>query len=138
MTFMIIGSYSLSNSMFDVGTLILFGVLGYAFRKADFPLAPAAMTLILGPLIEKKLRLALELSAGDFSVFVTSPVSAILLALTAIIILRPMIRILIAKIRGSTVSGGVGGIETYEPSENETAYNVKVQLLVHDFMGLII
>jgi putative tricarboxylic transport membrane protein len=93
-TFMIIGSYSLSNSMFDVGTLILFGVLGYTFRKADFPLAPAAMTLILGPLMEKKMRLALELSAGEFSIFFTRPVSALLLALTAIILLWPLVRLL--------------------------------------------
>ncbi|MEW6671960.1 MAG: tripartite tricarboxylate transporter permease [Thermodesulfobacteriota bacterium] len=99
LAFMLIGSYSLSNSMFDIGTLILFGILGYIFRKADFPLAPAAMTLILGPLLEKKLRLALELSDGDFSVFFTRPISGTLLALAAIIILWPAIRLLISRIR---------------------------------------
>ena len=97
LSFMVIGSYSLSNSMFDVGTLIFFGVLGYIFRKADFPLAPAALTLILGPLLEKKLRLSLELSDGDFSVFFTRPVSAVLLALAALIILWPTFMTLINK-----------------------------------------
>jgi len=50
--------------------------------------------------MEKKLRLALELSAGDFSVFVTRPVSAILLALAVIIILWPVVRFLISKRHG--------------------------------------
>ena len=99
LSFMLIGSYSLSNSMFDVGTLIFFGVLGYIFRKADFPLAPAALTLILGPLLEKKLRLSLELSDGDFSVFFTRSVSAVLLALAALIILWPTFMALIKKFR---------------------------------------
>ena len=88
--FMLIGAYSLANSMFDVGTLIAFGVLGYIFRKADFPLAPAALTLILGPLLEKKMRLALELSGGDLSVFYTTPVSGTLLAIAALIVLWPL------------------------------------------------
>jgi putative tricarboxylic transport membrane protein len=107
MAFMIIGSYSFSSSMFDVGTLILFGGLGYVFRKADFPLAPAALTLILGPLIEKKLRLALELSDGDFSVFLTRPFSAVLLGLAVLILLWPVFRILISK-RGGLKARGAG------------------------------
>jgi putative tricarboxylic transport membrane protein len=94
LAFMLIGSYSLSNSVFDVGTLVVFGVLGYIFRKADFPLAPAALTLILGPLLEKNMRLALELSAGDLSVFFTEPISATLLALALLIVALPALRAL--------------------------------------------
>lgn len=97
LAFMLIGSYSLSNSMFDVGTLILFGVLGYIFRKADFPLAPAALTLILGPLLERRMRLALELSGGDFGIFFTRPVSAVLLVLAAAIVLWPALRFLLSR-----------------------------------------
>jgi putative tricarboxylic transport membrane protein len=96
LAFMLIGSYSLSNSVFDVGTLVVFGVLGYIFRKADFPLAPAALTLILGPLLEKNMRLALELSAGDLSVFFTEPISATLLALALLIVALPALRALIS------------------------------------------
>ena len=54
LTFMLIGSYSLSNSMFDVGTLILFGMLGYVFRKADFPLAPGRADPHFGTVTREK------------------------------------------------------------------------------------
>lgn len=99
LAFMLIGSYSLSNSMFDVGTLLLFGVLGYIFRKAEFPLAPAAMTLILGPLLERRMRLALELSNGDFGTFFDRPVSAILLVASGLIVLWPVSRLLLSRVR---------------------------------------
>jgi putative tricarboxylic transport membrane protein len=103
LAFMLIGAYSLSNSLFDIGTLVVFGILGYIFRKADFPLAPAALTLILGPLLEKNMRLALELSGGDFAVFVTQPISATLLALAGLIIAWPALRALISMRRRRVV-----------------------------------
>ncbi len=102
LTFMLIGAYSLSNSAFDVGTLIAFGVLGYIFRKAEFPLAPTALTLILGPLLEKKMRLALELSGGDLSVFYATPISGTLLALAALIVLWPVYQVLANTYRRRT------------------------------------
>lgn len=108
LAFMLIGSYSLSNSMFDIGTLIVFGLIGYVLRKADFPLAPVALTLILGPLLEKNLRLALELSAGEFSVLFTNPISGVLLALAAFIILSPLLRRILATYRSRNASDQVG------------------------------
>lgn len=77
--FCVIGAYTLSNSLFDIGTMLGFGVLGYALKKLDFPLAPMVLTLILGPLMEKSMRQALGLSMGDPSIFVTSPLSLVLL-----------------------------------------------------------
>ncbi len=90
--FMIIGAYSVKQTMFDVGLLTLFGVIGYALKKLDFPVAPAVLTLILGPLMERSLRRALDLSQGDFSVFFTKPISAVLLALAVIFLLSPLLR----------------------------------------------
>lgn len=84
--FCIIGAYSLNNSMFDVGVMIVCGLLGYAFKKLDFPLAPAILTLILGPLMERSLRESLSLSQGDYSIFFTRPISLCLLIVTAIIL----------------------------------------------------
>ncbi len=84
--FCIIGGYSLNNSMFDVGVMILCGLLGYAFKKLDFPLAPAILTLILGPLMERSLRESLSLSQGDYSIFFTRPISLLFLIVTAIIL----------------------------------------------------
>ena len=75
LVFCIIGAYSLNNSIFDVGMMILCGLLGYLFKKLDFPLAPAILTLILGPLMERSLRESLSISQGDFSIFFTRPIS---------------------------------------------------------------
>lgn len=84
--FCIIGAYSLNNSMFDVGVMILCGLLGYVFKKLEFPLAPAILTLILGPLVERSLRESLSLSQGDYSIFFTRPISLVFLVITAIIL----------------------------------------------------
>jgi len=86
LVFCVIGGYSLNNSMFDVGVMILCGVLGYAFKKLDFPLAPAILTLILGPLMERSLRESLSLSRGDYGIFFTRPISLTLLLITAVIL----------------------------------------------------
>jgi putative tricarboxylic transport membrane protein len=86
LAFTLIGAYSVDNSVFDVGVLVFFGVLGYFFKKLDFPLAPVALTLILGPLMEKGLRASLEMSQGDFSIFLSSPI-ALALLLTAFFVL---------------------------------------------------
>jgi putative tricarboxylic transport membrane protein len=84
--FCIIGGYSLNNSMFDVGMMILCGFLGYVLKKLDFPMAPAILTLILGPLMERSLRESLSLSQGDYSIFFTRPISLFFLIVTATIL----------------------------------------------------
>ena len=91
--FMVIGAYSLENSLFDVGAMLGWGFVGYAFRKLDIPLAPMVLTLILGPLMERGLRQSLEISRGDFTVFFTRPISAVLLAIGAAFIISTVFRI---------------------------------------------
>jgi putative tricarboxylic transport membrane protein len=66
--------------------MILCGLLGYVFKKLDFPMAPAILTLILGPLMERSLRESLSISQGDYSIFFTRPISLILLVITAAIL----------------------------------------------------
>jgi len=85
--FCIIGAYSLDNNMFDVGVMIFCGILGYVFKKLDYPLAPAILTLILGPMLERSLRESLSLSQGDYSIFVTRPISVFFLIVTALILI---------------------------------------------------
>lgn len=92
--FCILGAYSLNQSVFDVGVMIAFGVLGYIFRKIDWPLAPTVLALILGPMMERALRTSLEMSAGDLSILVTRPISAVLLIVAAIVLLSPAVRLL--------------------------------------------
>jgi putative tricarboxylic transport membrane protein len=84
--FCILGAYSINQSTFDVWVMLIFGVIGYILRKLDFPLAPAVLGVILGPQLEKSLRTSLEMSAGDFSIFLSRPIALGLLALAALII----------------------------------------------------
>ncbi|MBD3625515.1 MAG: tripartite tricarboxylate transporter permease [Rhodobacteraceae bacterium] len=81
LVFTIVGSYSLNGSMFDVWTMLGFGVVGYLMRKADFPMAPIALTLVLGPYFEQSLRQSLVLSRGDFMIFFRSGISTTLVVL---------------------------------------------------------
>jgi len=91
--FCVLGAYSLNQSVFDVGIMIGFGVLGYIFRKIDWPLAPTVLALILGPMMERNLRTALEMSGGDLSILVTRPISAGLLIVAAVVLLTPAVRL---------------------------------------------
>jgi putative tricarboxylic transport membrane protein len=89
MAFMVVGSYSVSNSVFDIMIMALFGMIGYLLRKLEFPLAPVVLTLILGPLMERSLRLSLDISQGDIGIFLESPIAVVLLSLTALILIAP-------------------------------------------------
>jgi len=85
--FAIIGSYSINSSMFDVGVMIAAGIAGYFLRKLDFPIAPIALTLVLGPQFEMSLRQSLVLSDGSYMIFFRSGISTTLLVLAATIII---------------------------------------------------
>ena len=90
--FCIVGAYSLKGAVFDVGVMLVFGVIGYFLRKLNFPLAPAVLALILGPFMEKSLRTSLEMSGGDFTIFATRPISATLLLLAVLVIIVSTLR----------------------------------------------
>jgi len=89
-TICIVGAYSLKNAAFDVGVMMVFGVLGYFFRKGGFPAAPMILSMILGPMLERSLQQALKMSAGDLWIFAEKPISAALLLITAIVMLIPV------------------------------------------------
>lgn len=95
LVFCCIGVYSINNNVLDVGTTIVFGMIGYLFNKLDCEAAPLILGFILGPMMEENLRRALLLSRGDPSVFFTSPISCgLLLAAAAmlLIVAAPSIR----------------------------------------------
>ncbi|MBD0417354.1 tripartite tricarboxylate transporter permease [Oryzicola mucosus] len=85
--FCCIGVYSVNNSTFDVMLAAAFGILGYAFIRLGCEPAPLALGFVLGPLMEENLRRAMLLSRGDPMIFVQRPISAVLLAVTAVLIL---------------------------------------------------
>ena len=85
--FCAIGVYSTNNNTFDIWLVAIFGVIGYYFIKLGCEPAPLLLGFILGPMMEENLRRALLLSRGDWSVFVTRPLSASLLAVAAIMVI---------------------------------------------------
>jgi len=93
--FCCIGVYSLQNNVFDVMMTAVFGLLGWIFVKLECEPAPLLLGFILGPMMEENLRRALLLSRGDWTVFATRPISAVMLGLAVIlllIIIAPSIR----------------------------------------------
>ncbi|WP_408010214.1 tripartite tricarboxylate transporter permease [Pseudalkalibacillus sp. A8] len=82
----IVGTYSISNSLWDVGGLLAFGLLGYFLKKADIPVAPIALMFILGDLMEKSLLQSLALYKGNFLAIFTRPISGTFLALSILAI----------------------------------------------------
>ncbi|PLK50345.1 tripartite tricarboxylate transporter permease [Uliginosibacterium sp. TH139] len=76
----VVGAFGLGNRIFDVGTIVFFGLVGYAFVKCKIPQTPFIIGLILGPMAETNLRRGLMLSDGNFMGFLTEPISAGFLA----------------------------------------------------------
>jgi putative tricarboxylic transport membrane protein len=87
-----VGVYSASSSLFDLGLLALFGLLGYAMRKLDYPSAPLVLGLVLGDGMEKALRQALMMSQGDLSILVSRPISAVLLTVAILLLIVPLFK----------------------------------------------
>jgi putative tricarboxylic transport membrane protein len=93
--FCAIGVYSTNNNTFDIWMVAVFGVIGYLFIKLGCEPAPLLLGLILGPMMEENLRRAMLLSRGDWSVFVTRPLSLGLLiaaSLLLVIVMLPSIK----------------------------------------------
>ena len=76
--FTLIGSFSVNNNLWDVFTMVLFGVIGYVMRKFDYEPAPLILALVLSPMMENALRQSLILSHGSFSIFFTRPIALVL------------------------------------------------------------
>jgi putative tricarboxylic transport membrane protein len=89
--FCLIGVYTVSNAVFDIYIMIAFGVVGYLMKKFDYEGAPLVLAFVLGPLFEVNLRKSLILSHGDFSIFVTRPISACCLLIAVLLLLSPLI-----------------------------------------------
>ena len=78
--------------MFDVGLMVLVGLAAFVLRMLDYPLAPAVLAIVLGPIAEPKLRQSLLLSDGDFSIFFTSPIAGPITVVALILIFLPFFK----------------------------------------------
>lgn len=95
--FCFVGVYMINHRLFDIGVMIVFGILGYFFRKVHIPLAPFLFAIILGPMLESNLRETLLTTTGDISIFFARPISLFFLLLTVFILIWPYIKIKIGK-----------------------------------------
>lgn len=90
--FCLLGAYSVHNSVFDIGVMLLFGMVGYLLNKFDFEPAPLVLGFVLGPLFEVNLRRSLLMSQGSFAIFVERPIALVALIVCVILIILPFIQ----------------------------------------------
>ena len=89
-TFCIVGTFAVNNSVFDVGMMVLFGVVGLLFRRFGFPAGPVVLGLILGPLAERNFRRSMEI--GGLETIYTSPIAVFLIVAAVLALAVPRIR----------------------------------------------
>jgi putative tricarboxylic transport membrane protein len=89
--FICVGVYSTKNSLFDVGEVAVFGIIGAIFLSLDFPVSPIVLGFVLGPMLEENFRRAMLLSRGDLTVFLQRPISAWFIGGCAFLILAQLL-----------------------------------------------
>ncbi len=96
-----IGAYTVHNNFFDVGMMVVFGVVGYVFKKLKYPLAPFVLALVLGDMAETSFRQSMLLSGGNVNIFWSNPLVGSIVTLAIVILCWP----LIAKVLGGRGGG---------------------------------
>ncbi|MGO1410485.1 MAG: tripartite tricarboxylate transporter permease [Microbacterium sp.] len=118
---MILGAFIVTGAAINVLVLLIAGVVGYGLRKLDVPLAPIALTMVLGKILEENLVRALLLSDGDITTLVGSPFSAILFAIAVFALIGPPLFRQGAKIRKrSAVTTAEATADVPEPNSTPT------------------
>ncbi len=101
----IVGGFVPTLDMHDVWLMLIFGVVGYLMRKLDYPMAPAVLAIVLGPLAEPALRQSLLISSGSFSIFFNRPFAAVIMTLAFILLILPVLRIYYEKYKKPAQAG---------------------------------
>ena len=111
----ILGVYTINNSVFDIYLMVAFGIVGYLMKKAGFDPGPMVLAFVLGSIIESSTRRSLLIFGGDPTGFVTRPISGVILAVFAILIVVPMIRMLLKHRASARVepTAGVGQVDPH-------------------------
>jgi putative tricarboxylic transport membrane protein len=91
LVFSMLGAYAVNNSVFDLVLIFVLGVISFFMRRHDFPIAPAIVGIVLGPLVEQEFRRSLAISVGDPSIFLVRPVSAVILLVACLALTWPYI-----------------------------------------------
>lgn len=95
----LIGGYAPTQDMHDVWLMLVFGIVGYLMRKLDYPLAPAVLAIVLGPLAEPALRQSLIISDGSFAIFFTRTYAGPIMIAALILLFLPLFKKIYDKIR---------------------------------------
>jgi putative tricarboxylic transport membrane protein len=94
-----IGAYTVHNAMLDIWFMLGFGVVGYVFKKLDFPLAPLVLALVLGDKAEDSFRQAMLVSQGEVSIMWANPLVGSITTLALLMLFWPLISKVLAMIR---------------------------------------
>jgi len=94
-----IGAYTVHNSMFDVWLMVIFGFIGYVFKKLDYPLAPLVLALVLGDRAEDSFRQSMLMSQGDMRIFFANALVSSITVLALALLLWPLVATLWASIK---------------------------------------
>jgi putative tricarboxylic transport membrane protein len=95
-----IGAYTVHNSLFDVWMMLVFGVLGYVFKKLQYPLAPLVLAIVLGDRAEASFRQSMLVSQGDMTVFFSNALVGSMTGLALFLLFWPLLTLLLARLRG--------------------------------------
>jgi len=95
----LIGGYAPTQDMHDVWLMLVFGIVGYLMRKLDYPLAPAVLAIVLGPLAEPALRQSLIISDGSFAIFFNRTYAGPIMIAALILLFLPLFKIIYDRIR---------------------------------------
>jgi putative tricarboxylic transport membrane protein len=96
----VVGGYAATTDMHDVWLMLIFGLGAFFLRKLDYPVAPAVLAIVLGPIAEPTLRQSLLLSSGDASIFFTRPIAGPITVIAIIFLLLPLFKLIYDRIRG--------------------------------------
>ncbi|QQP93703.1 tripartite tricarboxylate transporter permease (plasmid) [Skermanella sp. TT6] len=94
-----VGAYTVHNAFMDIAVMLVFGVLGYVFKKLSYPLAPLVLALVLGDMAESSFRQAMLLSQGDLAIFWSNPLVGTIVTLALTMLFWPVISLGIARLR---------------------------------------
>jgi len=94
-----IGSFTVKNAIFDVWMMVVFGILGYFFKKLQYPLAPLVLAIVLGDNAESSFRQAMLMSQGEVGIFFSKPLVGTMTVLALLLLFWPLISWLMSRIR---------------------------------------
>jgi len=100
-----VGAYTVHNALLDISVMLVFGVIGYVFKKLGYPLAPLVLALVLGDMAESSFRQAMLVSQGNVGIFWSNPLVATIVTLALVMLFWPILSTLWAKVGRRPAAG---------------------------------